>query len=213
MTEEKETESKQDHTDALVFHDQANPDSSKGHGKDKKHKAHHKEKLIKISKSKHDSLEKHAHEREVYVDHLKRLQADFENYKKRVIREREQLRHLLTEDLILEILPILDNFSHALSISKKSHSFDTLFQGVEMIYKQMLSFLSSRNVVAIEAEGKPFDPRYHEAMVHEYSDATEDQIIEEIIKGYLINGKLLRASKVKVSKGKSPESESTGTSS
>ncbi|MDP3980839.1 MAG: nucleotide exchange factor GrpE [Chlamydiota bacterium] len=163
---------------------------------------HHKEKHVKITKSQKETYERLAQERDLYLDSLRRLQADFENFKKRMIRERELFKQTLTEDLIMEMLPILDNFGHAINAASQSQDYQNLYSGIEMIYKQMLSLLESKEVVAIDTLGKNFDPQYHEAISCEYSDTPGDQIIDEMVKGYLLKGKLLRASKVRVSKGR-----------
>lgn len=133
-----------------------------------------------------------------YLEQLKYLQADFDNYKKRVLKEREEFAKCANEDLIKKLLTILDDFERALCLMKNKEDL----KGLELIYKNFLKLLESFTLKKIDAEGKKFDPYYHEVLLKEKSDKEEGIILEEFQKGYLLNGKVVRHSKVKISEGK-----------
>ena len=133
-----------------------------------------------------------------YQRQLLYLQADFENYRRRVEREKDEIRKRANENLILELLDSYENLERALAIAKKSD--DQLYKGLEMVYNQMTAVLSRNGLRPIEAVGKPFDPRVHEAVMQEISDKEEDTVLEEFQRGYTLNSKVIRCAKVKVSK-------------
>lgn len=135
------------------------------------------------------------------LENLKRLQAEFDNYRKRVIKERNELFQYATEDLIHELLPIVDNFERAIYGVGKSGSRENLIQGVEMIYKELFSTLKKRGVEKIDAKGEAFDPTQHEAIDYvETTKHSENIVIEEVAKGYRIKDRIIRPATVKVSK-------------
>ena len=140
-------------------------------------------------------------ERDGYLDQLQRKQAEFENYKRRTEAERQQQSKRATIQLITEILPVLDDFERALETASDSEQPDAYRTGIEQIYRKLTELLEKRGVTPIEAVGKTFDPNFHEAVVHEESDAHRDgEIIEEYRRGYMLGSELLRASMVKVAK-------------
>jgi len=132
---------------------------------------------------------------ETYLEQLKYLQADFDNYKKRVLREREEFIRQANENLIKELLVILDDFERCLASMKNKEDL----KGLELIYKNFLKILKTFGLKKIEAGGKKFDPYYHEVLLKEKSDKEEGIILEEFQSGYLLNGKVIRHSKVKIS--------------
>ncbi len=132
---------------------------------------------------------------ETYLEQLKYLQADFDNYKKKLMNEREEFVSQANENLIKELLGVLDDFERSLVLIKNENDL----RGVELVYKNFLKILESFSLKKIEAEGKKFDPYYHEILLKEKSDKEEGVILEEFQKGYLLNGKVIRHSKVKVS--------------
>lgn len=139
-------------------------------------------------------------------DRLLRLAAEFDNYRKRTAKEFGYLVKNANERLILELLDTLDNFQRALNSAKTSNDYENFHKGVKLIYTHMKDILTKEGLKEIEAIGKPFDPNFHEAVTMVESDQyKEGMIMEEISKGYLLNDRLLRASKVVVSKGKSKE--------
>ncbi|MCD1293968.1 nucleotide exchange factor GrpE [Methanocella sp. CWC-04] len=135
-----------------------------------------------------------------YLNGLKYLQADFENYKKRVAREKEDYVRQANESLILELIDVYENLERALDTSRKSGD-DKFSRGLEMIYSEMRSVLEKHGLKPIKAVGEKFDPYLHEAMMQADSGDHEDEtILEEFQRGYMLNSKVIRHSKVKVSK-------------
>lgn len=130
------------------------------------------------------------------TESLQRLQAEFENFKKRTEKEKSDFCKYAEKDLMLELLPILDNFELALNNTKNKDEF---IKGVELIYAQLVSALEKKGLKKIETAGR-FDPYKHEALMQEESDQEEGTILEELQKGYELNNIILRTAKVKVSK-------------
>lgn len=132
------------------------------------------------------------------LESLQRLQAEFENYRKRNDQEKATIIKFANQELIKKILPILDNFELAL---KNTCNSDDLKKGLELIYSQIIDVLNSEGLKQIKSVGKKFDPFTHEAMMVEEGDK-DDIVIEEFQKGYTMNNKVLRHSKVKISRRK-----------
>ncbi len=125
-----------------------------------------------------------------------RLQADFDNFRKRSRQEKEDIQLLANKQLICSFLPIVDNFQRALADPADCGSFK---EGVEMIYRQFMAILNQAGVEEIEALGNPFDPEFHEAVMQaEASDDKKGLVLMEIQKGYTFHGRLLRPSMVQV---------------
>ena len=142
---------------------------------------------------KKDALIKEAHDR--YV----RLAADFDNYKKRAAKERDVSVNREKEDLIRGFLEVVDNFERTLQVPEESLDIKTLLDGIQMIHRQTLHILDKMGVQTIESVGKPFDPRYHEAVSQEpTSKVPHNHVTRELERGYLIQDRLLRAAKVVV---------------
>lgn len=127
---------------------------------------------------------------------LQRVQADFENYKKRIIQEKETLIKNSNKELIAEMLPVLDSFELAL---KNSKNYEDFKKGVEIIYSQFFALLEKNGLRPINAKGEKFNPYIHEALMQEEAEKP-GIILEEFQKGYMLNDTVLRTSKVKVSK-------------
>ncbi len=139
-------------------------------------------------------------------DRLLRLAAEFDNYKKRMAKEFGYLIKNANENLMLQLLDTLDNFQRALDSAKTSDDYDSFHKGVELIHTHMKEILTKEGLKEIEALGKPFDPNFHEAVTQAESEEHDEGIImDEINKGYMLNDRLLRASKVVVSRGKAKE--------
>ncbi|PYS22921.1 MAG: nucleotide exchange factor GrpE [Acidobacteria bacterium] len=140
-----------------------------------------------------------------------RRQADFENYRKRIERERGENHRQVVADVARKLLPVMDNLTRALDAertleSEESKEFRHFLHGVELISKQLNEVLESLGIQPIAAIGQPFDPHVHEAVVTEPSDEYEpDTVIEEIARGYRIGDRLLRPSMVKVAAHKTQE--------
>ena len=128
-----------------------------------------------------------------------RSQADFENYRKRTQRDIQEIHLYAGEQLIKDILPVVDNFERALdSIEEKDDSF---YKGIELIYQQLKEVMEKHNIKEIEALGKPFDPKYHDAVIVEENEEYEDNTVAEVmLKGYSYHSKVIRPSMVKVVK-------------
>ncbi len=138
-------------------------------------------------------------------DKLLRRQAEFENYRKRVERERSEVYQHGRDDVLLQFLPVVDNFERALSSLETSEGdAEALLHGVELIHKQFKDALSKLGLEVVEAVGHAFDPHVHEAVTTEATDKhKENTVIQEFQRGYKIGDRLLRPSKVKVAS--SPE--------
>lgn len=134
---------------------------------------------------------------EEYLSMLQRIQAEFENYKKRAEKERREYTEQANATLILKLLSVLDNFERALAVESEDNSFK---KGIEMIFCQLTTILEAEGLSAITAAGAAFDPHYHEAVLAVEGDYDEDTVVEEFEKGYLFRKKVLRPSKVKVGK-------------
>jgi molecular chaperone GrpE len=144
-------------------------------------------------------------ERSSLYDKLLRRQAEFENYRKRVERERSELYQHGRDDVLLQLLPVVDNFERALSSLETSEGdAEALRHGVELIHRQFKDALSKLGLEAVEALGQTFDPHVHEAVTTEATDKhKENTVIQEFLRGYRIGDRLLRPAKVKVAS--SPE--------
>lgn len=135
-----------------------------------------------------------------YLNHLVRLKAEFENYKKRVERERQEYIKFAHEQMILQILPVFDSLKLALENTKLVKNAE-LIQGMEMILKTLEEILLKNGLSKIDAIGNVFDPHMHEAVEFVESDESpENTILEEIKEGYILNGRIVRPARVKISK-------------
>jgi len=146
-----------------------------------------------------DELAKKSKEVEEYKKMVMYLRADLDNYKKRVAREREDFVKYANESLIVELLDVYENLERALETARKTD--DAMAKGLEMIYMGLKTMLEKRGLKQIKTVGEKFDPYLHEAMLQEISDSHEDgTILEEFQRGYMLNMKVIRYAKVKVSK-------------
>ena len=140
-------------------------------------------------------------EAESYLDDLRRLQADFDNYRKRTLREQTARAASASQALVTRLLPVLDNFELAVSAAEQSRDFDRMLKGVEMVFGELRLALEGEGLVKIEAEGKPFDPERHEAVIAVEEEDTEPGMVVDIVRaGYELRGKVLRPAMVKVAK-------------
>lgn len=148
-----------------------------------------------------DSLKKKLKDKEAealdYYNRMARLQADFANYKKRVEKEKSDIYLYASEKLASELLIIVDNLERAL-ISQTDHHKDGLFEGIQMVLKQLIDTMKKHGIEEIDALNKPFDVNLHHAVMKEEADAEADEVIEVLQKGYTIHGKVLRPAMVKV---------------
>jgi molecular chaperone GrpE len=145
-------------------------------------------------------VEKLRRERDDYYDRLLRKTAEFDNYRKRVDRQRTEMAQQLAGDVLEGLLPIVDDFERALQ-AEAGPGPDTYRKGVELIDKQLQDLLAKRGVKVIEAVGQEFDPRFHQAITYESSPGhAEGEVIEEVRRGYTLGERLLRPAMVKVAK-------------
>ncbi|HIH86304.1 MAG TPA: nucleotide exchange factor GrpE [Methanosarcinales archaeon] len=135
-----------------------------------------------------------------YLNHLQRLQAEFDNYKKRVDREKAELIEYASAKLVSELIDIMENLERGVASAKESDDIDSIVKGMEMVSNRLKDILGSRGFKPIEAVGKKFDPHYHEAMMMTPTDEYPyNTVIEEFQQGYMMKDKVLRYSKVRVS--------------
>lgn len=140
-------------------------------------------------------------ERDEYLDTLRRVQAEFENYRKRVIKEQTALVDRATQGLVEQLLPVLDSFELALKNFDAAGGQDTesVRKGVELVYAELLGVLEKAGVSRVEAEGKPFDPNVHEAVMQDQGDG--EPVVTDVLRtGYTLKGRVLRPAMVKVSR-------------
>ena len=148
-----------------------------------------------------EALEREKERADEYLNRLKYLQADFENYQKRVRREQEELVKHGSEQLIVKLLGVVDDLERAIEASKNSSGKEVLVSGVEMVLKQLQAALAEEGLSQIEAVGKPLDPELHEAVTTVETDQCPENIIVRVLrKGYSLNGKVIRPSMVEVAK-------------
>jgi molecular chaperone GrpE len=126
-----------------------------------------------------------------------RLQADFENFRRRTRQEKEELAAVVTQNLLKDLLPFLDNFERALAA--ESSDAESLRAGVEMMYKQLVEALKKEGLEYIETKDKPFDPNFHQAVMRvEDAEKEDGAIVAELQKGYMVKGRVIRPSMVQV---------------
>ncbi|MCP4650674.1 MAG: nucleotide exchange factor GrpE [PVC group bacterium] len=163
------------------------------------------EESVTIPKAEYEVLK---HQEQIATERIARIQADFDNARKRMERDKLDFLRFSEENIISELVPFIDDFQRAFAAADKTKDFDVLHKGVEMILNHLLELLKKKGVKPIEAEGKLFDPAYHEAMMQvESEEHPENTVIEELQKGYMLNDKVLRTAKVKVSKQTEEEKE------
>jgi len=140
-------------------------------------------------------------ERDDYKDRLLRKTAEFDNYRKRIERERREHADSTVADLLESLLPVVDDFDRALTVEAGPEA-EAYRTGVELIHAKLLDFLKKRGVRAIDSLGADFDPNIHQAVMHEVSPEHRDgEVIGELRRGYMLGDKLLRPAMVKVAKG------------
>jgi molecular chaperone GrpE len=133
-----------------------------------------------------------------YREHLQRLQAEFENYRKRVLREQTQAVDLAARPVIARLLEVLDDFDLALMHAQDRPDFDRFLHGVELVYAKLVDTLRTEGLERIEAQGKPFDPELHEALMQS-GEGDGDPVVADVLRpGYTMKGRVLRPAGVRV---------------
>jgi len=136
---------------------------------------------------------------EEMAERLKRLQADFDNFRRRTRQEKEELSGIVTEEILCKLLPVIDNFERALSMAVDNADVVSFRSGVEMIYRQFFQTLEQLGLAPVQAAGESFNPQQHEAVMRVEDEAQADgMIVEEFQKGYMVRNKVIRPSMVKV---------------
>lgn len=131
------------------------------------------------------------------VERMKRLQADFENFRRRTRQEKEDLANMVVQDFIKDLLPMLDNFDRAMAAEATDAA--KFQQGIEMIYNQLTELLKNKGLEVIDTKDAKFDPNFHQAIMRvENPDLEDDTIAAELQKGYVVRGKVIRPSMVQV---------------
>lgn len=137
---------------------------------------------------------------EEYKERLLRAQADFDNFRRRTQKEKEELAKYASSVLITALLPVIDNFERALSTGTENIDVSSYTKGVEMIFRQLEGVLKAEGLEAMESVGQPFNPEFHQAVMQVESDEHEEGIVvEELQKGYQLKDKIIRPAMVKVS--------------
>ncbi|MFB0505031.1 MAG: nucleotide exchange factor GrpE [Candidatus Bathyarchaeia archaeon] len=155
-----------------------------------------------------EALEAEQGKSKEYLSRLKYLQADFDNYRKRMVREFQEVLQRSNERLIASVLNVVDDLERAIETGRKTENTDALLEGVEMVYKNLYGLLEREGLTRIEAIGKPFDPNMHEILAKVPTDDHEDGIvIEEARKGFIFKGKVMRPSVVMISSKKEGSEE------
>ncbi len=133
-----------------------------------------------------------------YLDHLQRLQAEFENYRKRVLKEQTRAVELASQPLVLRLLEVLDEFDLALITAEQQPDFERFRKGVELVYAKLADCLKAEGLERIEAKGKPFDPVEHEALMQTGDGGGEPHVAEVFRQGYRLKGNVIRPASVRV---------------
>ena len=142
-------------------------------------------------------IEKLAAELKEKEDRVLRLQADFENFRRRTSKEKEELSAVVTQGMLKDMLPLLDNFERAMAAEAKDG--EAFQKGVEMIFTQFTEILKKNGLEHIEVEGQKFDPNFHQAVMRvQNADMEDDDVAQELQKGYMVKGRVIRPSMVQV---------------
>lgn len=190
MTEEEKTISNEE-----VQEEQS--DETKEESEDEKNTSQEENSDEETQPTKDEIIEQLEQQVQEYKEKIQRSQADFENFKKRSIKEKQEFVKYANEGLILKVLEAYEDLARALEVEEDKD----LREGVELIYKKMDKILKDEGVEEIETKHQKFDPYKHEALLTENNDDYENnEIIEDLQKGYTLNSKVIRYSKVKVCK-------------
>ncbi|MDP2044306.1 MAG: nucleotide exchange factor GrpE, partial [Candidatus Omnitrophota bacterium] len=159
-------------------------------------------KTITLNESEYLELKEEVAKSKDFQDKLMRAQADFENLRKRLEKDKQDFLKYANEGIILELLNVLDDLERVINLAEDKHEdLNAFLKGVEMILAHLYDLLKEYGVKPIEAEGQVFDPHYHEALMQvENKDLAEHTIVEVLQKGYLMYERVIRTTKVKVSK-------------
>ncbi|WP_128102923.1 nucleotide exchange factor GrpE [Paenibacillus sp. DCT19] len=139
-------------------------------------------------------------EAEEHQQRFVRAQADFDNFRRRTQKEKEELAKYASMKLITELVPVIDNFERAMATVPEGTESESFSKGIQMIFRQLESVLNNEGLTAMETVGQPFNPEFHQAIMQVESDEYEEgTVVEEVQKGYMLKDKVLRPAMVKVS--------------
>jgi len=133
-----------------------------------------------------------------HLEDLKRLKAEFENYRKRMVKEQTNMIERASASVVERLLPILDNFELALMAADRTKDYESMVRGVEMVYGELLEVLKHEGLERIDSLHKPFDPELHEAVMHAEGEGDEIVVLDEMRPGYKLGGRVIRPAMVKV---------------
>ena len=146
-----------------------------------------------------EDLDKARSEAADYLDNLQRLKAEFDNFRKRMLREQSEFLSLATQEIIKELLPVVDNFERAMAHEIEDGHLDDYKGGMQLVYNQLVDALAKEGLTSEEPVGEPFDPAKHEAMMQVDSEKyPEGTVVAVLEKGYLLKGRVIRPAKVSV---------------
>lgn len=146
-----------------------------------------------------NDLEKARAEAAGYLESLQRLKAEFDNFRKRMLREQSDFLNLATQEIVKALLPVADNFERALAHEAEDGHIDDYKNGMQLVYNQLAETLTKEGLTSEEPVGEPFDPTKHEAMMQvDSEDYPEGTVVSVLEKGYLLKGKVIRPAKVTV---------------
>ncbi|MGZ4132334.1 MAG: nucleotide exchange factor GrpE [Actinomycetota bacterium] len=145
-----------------------------------------------------DELQRARDEAQEYLRHLQRLQAEFDNYRKRVLREQTSAVELASEPVMRRLLEVLDDFELALMHAAEKPDYERFLKGVELVYAKLADALKAEGLERIEAQGRPFDPERHEALMQTGEGDGEPVVADVLRPGYLLRGRVLRPAGVRV---------------
>jgi len=167
---------------------------------DKRHATRHDDPPAEQAVEAEDPVAKAQRESAEHLDDLRRLKAEFENYRKRVLREQTSIVERASEQLVERLLPILDNFELALIAADRTKDYEALVRGVEIVFGELMDLMHKEGLRKIDAVGKPFDPTMHEAVLEVGDGPAEGEpVVAEVVRnGYTLKGKVVRPAMVKV---------------
>lgn len=175
-----------------------------------KHKGK-QERVVKLTEEEYNQLKQEVEQARQNAERILRIQADFENSLKRLEREKQEFLRFANKGLIVDLLNVVDDLERSLQLAEEKHEdFSAFLKGIEMILAHLYDLLKKQGLTSIETKGKIFNPDYHEALLKvETNDFSENTVVEELQKGYLLNDRVIRTAKVKVAKQPPPEADSS----
>jgi molecular chaperone GrpE len=134
-----------------------------------------------------------------YLDDLQRLKAEFDNYRKRTLKEQTRLIEMASAEMVAQLLGVVEHFGMAMSAAGGSKDYEAMLKGVEMVYGELKQVLEGAGLEILEPKGEPFDPNVHQAVMQDEGDGSGHMIVDEVLRnGYLFKGTVLRPAMVKV---------------